>query len=532
MPSIKEDISKISKEIKQLDKDAKEAAQSTKQINNQLKFDPTNIQLVKQRFESLNKELVISKQKVAELYKQQAFYQNQKNTGAYKIGVETGKEAEALRTINAILDDIKVKIAYAEEKQDALANATDKTKEKQELLNAAVGQVKKKYETATTAADNFASAVKRIYLVAKLFITSSIETGTELYTLSKRFNSSVEDIQVWNKTLELATKTENVFTDSMNSLVKVMAQISSGRGVAYQNTLKAIGVSYEEIAELTPAEQFQAIVEGLANVENYSLRVAYAQELLGEKGQYLASVLDNGLEGLEEYKEKAENYARLTEEQTEALVELRDVYDELKTEFIVVMADLAIALAPTIETILDIVKALVPFIELISKGISSLGKVGGVLLVVLGGTAIILPKILRFLSYISTVSIAAASGVNVLTASFKMLTSTVGGWVTMIISAISLLAMLIGLIKTAKEETEQEDPLKDLVTESQGVIGGSASDYTTSVEETATKSSSYEITLNATITGEGETKISDDNAVKVATLTATEINKSLGDLIK
>jgi hypothetical protein len=65
--------------------------------------------------------------------------------------------------------------------------------------------------------------------------------------------------------------------------------------------------------------------------------------------------------------------------------------------------------------------------------------------------------------------------------------------------------------------------------ESMGVVGG---EFTTNTEQIATRSTTYEMILNATIRGEGDNPISDENAMTVAQLTADEVNKNLGDLIK
>ena len=69
MPSIREDISKITAQVNKLNNEAKEAAQSTKRIGNSLKFDSGNVDLIKQRFASLKNELEINNKKLAEMKK-------------------------------------------------------------------------------------------------------------------------------------------------------------------------------------------------------------------------------------------------------------------------------------------------------------------------------------------------------------------------------------------------------------------------------------------------------------------------------
>lgn len=527
MPSIREDISKITAQVNKLNNEAKEAAQSTKSIGNSLKFDSGNVDLIKQRFASLKNELEINNKKLAEMKKARQDLEALKQTDAYK------NDATALQKINKLIDDYRVKIQYAIDKQKELENATNGVAERQAIVSAVTAQVNEQYEKTEKTAQKLNRVALRLVATMTMVVKSSIQTGKEVYSMSKRFNSSAEDVQIWNRALELATGTQDIFNDGMKAMIQGMSQISAGRGIAYNNVLKAIGVNYSEIASLTPTEQFEAIINGLAGVENYSMRAGYAQQLFQEKGVLLAGALEGGTEAIEEFKKQAQEFSFISDENAEALVKVGFELEKAKSQLSVVGADLTIALVPAIEVLTTMLKVVSPIIKSFSEGLKQMGTAGGILLTVTVGTMIIMPKIIAFSKMVTTARRVEAKATNELADAQNRLRFGFSGWIGIAFGALSLITTLIGAFSKAKDEADGfNDSLKDTVSESQGIVGGAVSDYTTTTEQIATRSTTYEMILNATIHGEGDTPISDENAVKVSQMVADEVNKGFGELIK
>ena len=527
MPSIREDISKITAQVNKLNNEAKEAAQSTKSIGNSLKFDSGNVDLIKQRFASLKNELEINNKKLAEMKKARQDLEALKQTDAYK------NDATALQKINKLLDDYRVKIQYAIDKQKELENATNGVAERQAIVSAVTAQVNEQYEKTEKTAQKLNRVALSLVATMTKIVTSSIQTGKEVYSMSKRFNSSAEDVQIWNRALELATGTQDIFNDGMKAMIQGMSQISAGRGIAYNNVLKAIGVSYSEIASLTPTEQFEAIINGLAGVENYSMRAGYAQQLFQEKGVLLAGALDGGTEAIERYKEQAQEFGIISGENAEELVKLGFRLEEAKSQLSVVGAELTIGIAPVLQIITTGLKVVQPIVSALAKGLEKMGVVGG-LIVTIGLTAmIIMPKIIMFSKQHRIARLLEAQAIEKVGEAQRKLTIGFGGWIGIAAGALGIITTLIGAFGKAKDEADGlNDSLSETVAESQGIVGGAVSDYTTTTEQIATRSTTYEMILNATIHGEGDTPISDENAVKVSKMVSDEVNKGFGELIK
>lgn len=527
MPSIRDDISKITAQVSELNKEAREASLSTKSIGNSLKFDSTNVELIKKRFASLRNELEINNKKLAEMQKASKDLEALKGTDAYK------NDAQALQKINKLIEDYKIKIQYAIDKQKELESATDGVAEKQAIVNAVTQQVNEKYSKLEQTAQKVSRATTLLVGALTRVVKSSIETGREIYSMSQRFNSSAEDVQIWNRALELATGTQDIFNDSMKAMIQGMSQISAGRGIAYNNVLKEIGINYSDIASLSPTEQFEEIVNALSDVENYSMRASYAQQLFQEKGVLLAGALDGGTEAIERFKEQAKEFGIISDKNAKRLTEIGFELEKAKSDLSVVSAELTIALVPVLQVLTTLLKVASPILSSFAEGLEKMGIFGGIFVTVGLSTLIIMPKLITFSKLHAIAKEKEAQAIQKVTLAQKMASAGLTGWIGLAVGAIGIIATLIGAFGKATDEADKmKDSVEEATKASQEIVGGNADDFVTTTETMATKSTYSEITINATIRGEGDNPISDENAVLVAQLTADEVNKNLGDLIK
>ena len=423
-------------------------------------------------------------------------------------------------------------IAKAENNQARLNQLLTQTNKNQAIINTVTAQINQKYDIWIRASEKLANATKSIYNTLKNVVTEASETGLQLSSLAKRYNTTAEDIQTWDRALQLATGQSELFTQSLAVMVKGMSQVASGRGVAYQKALESIGVAYKDIADLSTSQQFEAIIEGLASVENQSMRGAYAQQLLGESGQYIASVLADGGTALDGYKEKAEAFAIVTNSDAEALAEMNIRIEQANSQIAEARAELAVALLPALEIISDLIRNfLAPAIRTLAKLFQGLGKWGQEFVLFMGALILLIPKVVRGfalwrISFLSLQSGAtqAAIAVNVLKASMLGIGAIAG--------IIGLVGLLVGSFTQLGDKAEETtDAMKEMadVGKSIGLVGQDAQANTESV---ATSMTTKTVEIGVEIHGYGDTDISDDAAVTVAQLTADQVNKSLGELTK
>ena len=178
-------------------------------------------------------------------------------------------------------------------------------------------------------------------------------------------------------------------------------------------------------------------------------------------------------------------------------------------------------------------KVVSPIIKGISEGLKATGTAGGIVLTTTIALMVIYPKIIMWRKQHRIVALLEAQAIEKVNVATKAASIGLGGWLGIAISAIGIIGGLISAFSKANDEAEElNNNLDETLRESQGIVGGAVSDYTTTTEQIATRSTTYEMILNATIHGEGDTPISDDNAVKVTQMVADEVNKGFGELIK
>lgn len=529
MPSVRDDIKLITKNVTELSAQARKAADNTKDIGNSLKYASTEekVGIIKDQFKSLAVEVDKNTKLITAMKKAQS------ELKANMANTKLGYSESDLQKLQAEYDKLEVQIARIEEKNKNIGKLLKEQNQTAVLQKAIQEQVNEQFSKAEERAKKLNRVALSLVTNLTKIVTSSIETGKEVYSMSKRFNSSAEDVQIWNRALELATGTQDIFNDSMKAMIQGMSQISAGRGIAYNNVLKAIGVNYSEIASLTPTEQFEAIINGLAGVENYSIRAGYAQQLFQEKGVLLAGALEGGAEEIEEFKRQAQEFGIISDENAQRLVEVGFELEKAKSQLSVVGAELTIGVAPVLQIITTGLKVVQPILSAIANGLEKMGVVGG-LLVTTGLTAmIIMPKIIMFSKQHRIARLLEAQAIEKVAVAQKGLSIGLGGWLGIAAGAIGIISALIGAFSKAKDEADGlNDSLNETITKGQGIVGSAANDFTTTTEQMATKTTTYELIIDATIHGEGDTPISDENAMNVAILTTEEINKALGDLVK
>ena len=160
-------------------------------------------------------------------------------------------------------------------------------------------------------AENFKKA-GRIMTVAGAAIVGSIglmiknytDAGDAIHKMSKRTGFSCEALSA----LKYAAEISGSSIESLEKGVKKMSMsIYDGtRGsLEYVEAFEQIGLSAEELVDLSPEEQFMKIAEGLAEMENKGTRAALAQKLLGRAGTELLPLFEEGEDGIKRLTEEA-----------------------------------------------------------------------------------------------------------------------------------------------------------------------------------------------------------------------------------
>lgn len=524
MPDIRGALNDIDKQIKDLKADASAASKAVREIGQELRFDTSNVDLVRSKYEQLGKQLQIDRD-LLDAYKRKE--EELKTALASETDVETKKQlAKELENTQRAADKAASEIERLTAATSKLAQNTDYAKAKTE-------QLKQGFETAEKTARSFATAALAVVAALGVLVKQSIETGIQLYALSKQYNANVEDIQDWNNKLYVATGQSELYNKALSVMTKGMAQFAAGRGVAYAQALKNIGLSATELSKLSTTEQFDKIFNALMNVGDATERAAAAQTLFGDSGLLIANVAGLGAEEIAKLDEATEDFAIISGEAVENLVSLNLKLQETKSQLSEASAEVTIALTPAILALSDIIVDYVaPALKTLADGFEALGPTGQKVVVVLLAIIIALPKIIAFVKILTTAIAGFKAGIVLVTNSTAALNIVTAQWQLVLLAVAAVIIAIIALLATfSKSAKEAQTAIEGTLSGAKTVLGGEFGELSANTETYNQNISEKTVTINAEIYGHGDTQVSDESAQQVAILTVDEINKALGGLI-
>ena len=128
------------------------------------------------------------------------------------------------------------------------------------------------------------------------------KAGDEVQKLSEKTGFSTESLSELRHAAELSGTSLQGLESGIKVMQRSLYDASQGLSTA-TDALDSLGLSYEELASLSPEEQFKAITNALADVEDESLKSALAQKVFGRAGTDLLPMLAQGSQGLADMRQ-------------------------------------------------------------------------------------------------------------------------------------------------------------------------------------------------------------------------------------
>jgi len=183
------------------------------------------------------------------------------------------------------------------------------------------------------------------------FISKLADTGDNIGKMSKRTGIGVEELQRYQ---HAATLSGASLEGLEKSLVKMQTAVyEAGRGTAtYTDALAAIGLSYSDLASLSPEKQFEKVLTALAATEDKTTQSAVALKVFGKNGKQLIPMLSEGADGLAKMKDEMDSLGLLTDKQVKDMEDYKDSITRVKQAFFGLLAGVLAPLVPQITTVL------------------------------------------------------------------------------------------------------------------------------------------------------------------------------------
>jgi hypothetical protein len=188
------------------------------------------------------------------------------------------------------------------------------------------------------------------------------DLGSEVYDMSKRTGLGAKTISQLKYAADQSGTSIQGLEAGIKKMQKTIYEANKGSKAA-SDAIEGIGLSVEDVMDLSPDEQFDKIMEAIAAVEDPTLRAGAAMDIFGRSGTDLLPILDGGVEGMNALKKKADELGVTFTDESAAKADtfgdsLKDVEKAMQGIAKAVAENLIPALQPFIDKLVIIIEKL------------------------------------------------------------------------------------------------------------------------------------------------------------------------------
>mgnify|MGYP002513345243 CR=1 FL=1 len=368
------ETTKLSSAIRQIDKETRGLDKELRNINTALKFNPTSIDLWRQKQTVLGEKIKESQEKLKLLKNEQARMDASgvdKNSAEYRnLQREIITTESKLKTFKGQLKEVgNVKLRAVSEQFKELGT---------NLTNAGQAMAPLSAAGAAVAASLGTLAVK------------SGKAADDLSTLSKVTGVSTQQLQLYKAGSDLVDVSVETIAKSQQKLTKSMSSASGGTGKQAE-AFEKLGVSVTNAdGSLKSSDQvFNEVIKALGGVSNETERNALAMTLMGKSAMELNPLIEDGGKTYEQLaKTMAENNLKFVDQETlDGANRFNDALDTLKASGLATLqtlgTQLASYLAPAMETIAGALEKVLGWLSQLSpQTLTIIGIIASVIAVI------------------------------------------------------------------------------------------------------------------------------------------------------
>lgn len=404
------DTTKLDKALRQVNNETKNIDKELRQVDKALKFNPTSVELWRQKQTLLTQKINETKDKLSLLKQQQA----QMDTS----GVD--KNSEEYRKLQREIIETESKLKTFEGQLKKVGNY------KLKALSEQFSELGGKLEGAGQSMAGLSAAAAGVVGTLGVISYKAGQSADDLNTLSKVTGIGTDNLQKYSYAADLVDVSTETIAKSNQKLKKSAYAAASGSD-AQAEAFKKIGVSVTDAnGNLRNSEDiFQDVLKGLGEMTNETERDAVAQQILGRSAAELNPLIEDGGET---YKMVADTLSKydldyIDQDTLDKANEFNDQLDMMKLLGSVALAQvgsqLAAYLAPALEKVVDLVGRFANWLSSLDpRLLTVIGAIAGVIAVIaplligLGKLAFAVSSIINLVNVIGPAigGLAAAGG--------------------------------------------------------------------------------------------------------------------------
>lgn len=368
------DTTKLDKALRQIKNSTKDIDTELRQVNNALKFNPTSVELWRQKQDLLKQKIQETENSLKELKNIQAQMDAQgvdKNSEAYRrVQREIISAESKLKTFNAELRKVG---------QVNLRAMSEQFKDMGNKLTAAGNSMR----GISTAAAALAASIGALTV-------KSGKWADDINTMSKVYSIGTGELQKYAAAADLVDVDVETIAKSHVKLEKQMLSASKGTGASAE-AFEKLGVEVTDAnGNLRKGDDvWKDVIKALGSMENETERDALAMQLMGKSAAELNPLIEDGGET---YKQVADTMAKyklnFVDQQTlDQANQFNDAIDTMKMVGMVAFqqlgTQLAAYLAPMMQKIVDLVGQLAAWFSNLSPSTqAAIAAIAGIVAVV------------------------------------------------------------------------------------------------------------------------------------------------------
>ena len=339
------DTTKLDKALRSIDKETRSIDKELRQVNNALKFNPTNVELWRQKQTLLNDKVSETKKRLDVLKQAQA---KMDADGVDRASADYRELQREIITTTSKLDNFKGQLKK-------IGNA------KLKAVSESFKDVGGKLESAGQAMLGLSAAAGAAVAGVGALTYKAASGADDLNTLAKVTGIGTQELQKYGYAADLVDVSVDAIAKSNKRLTKSAYSAANG-SKSYNEAFAKLGVSVTDAnGDLRSSEAiFDDVIGALGKMTNETERDAVAQQLMGRSAAELNPLIADGGETYKMVSDTLKKYDLdyIDQETLDKANEFNDSIDKMKLLGSVAIAQvgsqLAAYLAPAIEKVVDL----------------------------------------------------------------------------------------------------------------------------------------------------------------------------------
>lgn len=334
----------LQKAIRTVDSELHKTTKELSQVNKALKFNPTSVDLWRQKQQLLKQKIGETEEKLKTL----------KAAQKQMDDANVDKNSEAYRKLQREIIETESQLKHFKAEQRSIGQANLRA------LSETFKQAGKSIESAGQSMRGLSRAAGAVAGAIGGLTVASGKWADNMNTLSKKYSIATDDLQMYSAAAKLVDVDVETITKSHVKLEKTMLTASKGTGASAE-AFEKLGVSVTDAdGNLRDGDEvWNETIKALGEMENETERDALAMQLMGKSAADLNPLIEDGGETYEKFAETIDKYGLdfIDEETLQNAQAFNDQLDTIKAVGLLAFQELgtqlAAYLAPALEKVVD-----------------------------------------------------------------------------------------------------------------------------------------------------------------------------------